>query len=263
MHSRDVWRQPHHQDPYRTGPPEHPPNNGNQWTVPPPPRPPRRSSTWLLASIGVLGAVVVVTFLLLLTHQRPEAARTGQADHAGAAVPTAGSDRHDPTSTTSGGEPAPPASAPTGAEYGREQPAVGDCVDTSRGSKGGVVLYRADCDAPSTPLVLDRVVPPDQRCEPHGYASIRGFDNRVMCFAWMVRPGDCLELEGPRKAPCAAGAPPDYGTVTITDVRVGATDGSGCADPNRWLQAGSGAQRGVGCFLPTSMANSLRPGTSR
>jgi hypothetical protein len=245
------------------GPPHSGPVNGQRWVPPPlpPPRRPRRSPIVAIVAIAVVVALIIT---IVLTRDSDSASHVGvrRADPAASTTPT----QPQPGGPDGGSAPVrPPASLgapPTGVEYGSEQqPAPGECVDTGRTDKG-VVLYRADCNVPTTPLVLDRTMAASQKCEPHGYYSIRGFDQRVMCFTWQVQEGDCLDLNGPRQAPCKAGGPPDYGTVTVTGLHVGGTDGTGCPDPNRWLQAGHGSTRGVACFMPTGMTESGAPAPS-
>ena len=265
-HPRDLGQHPP-QPPagvaYPSAGPGQAPTNGQHCTVPPPP--PRNRTGAILIVIIIVGLVVgAVTTAVLVTRNRDSAPAnaTAQSTERVAVTPPAQPRPSEPASGPSGtGRIPSSAGAPTGTAYGHDQPAVGACVDTARNSSG-VLLYRADCDDPNTPLVLDRIVAAAEKCEPHGYASIRGFDGNVMCFAWNARQGDCLELEGPRKAPCSAGSPPNYGTVTVTALHTGGTDGTNCTDPNRWLQAGHGPTRGVACFMPTAMVGTERPATS-
>ncbi len=249
------------------GPPNSGPVNGQYWTPPPlpPPQRPKRSPIVFVVIVAIAVAIAVIITIVLAHDSDPAASSAGvrPASPAASTTPT----QLRPARPSDGGSaPArPPASVgelPTGVEYSDEQqPTPGECVDAGRTDKG-VVLYRADCNDPTTPLVLDRTLIASQKCEPHGYYSIRGFDEQVMCFTWQVREGDCLDLNGPGKAPCKGGGPPDYGTVTVTGVHVDGTDGTGCPDPNRWLQAGHGPTRGVACFMPTGQTESGAPASS-
>jgi hypothetical protein len=207
----------------------------------------------LVLALVVIVAGAVTTVLLL--DSDPDTTLGGLAGTPASSTPAPPS-----ASTPGGGSATPPkVGEPTGAGYDRDQPTVGECVDTKRSQDGGVLLYRADCAAASTPLVLDRVVPRTERCLPRGYYSVRGFDGSIMCFAWMVQPGDCIILTGPRKADCPPPGNPAQDIATITDVRAGATDGTGCPHPDRWLQAGTGPNRGTACFTPTTVQATAPP----
>lgn len=239
------------------GQPYPPGNNPAAYGQPAAPQRPQRGrrEPWLWIIIAVLAAAVITLLIVVLTDDGSSSQLGGPP--ADVTAPASGHppSTQDTRTTSPGATSSASAPGPTGQEYRPdEQPAVGDCVDTSRNSRGNIVLNRANCADPPTPLVLDSIQ--EQRCPENGYSSIRG-STGVMCFTWNVRSGDCVDLFGPRKAPCSATSSPSGrgGTITITQVKPGSRDGTGCPDPNRFLQAGAGPDRGIACFMPTSMVS--------
>lgn len=196
----------------------------------------RRMTIAIFVVIGLLIALLAVVLAEIGSSSRLVGANLGISTR----PPTP------PPSTQDNGPERPSAQSalatgPTDEVYrGDEQPAVYACVDTSLHQRGDIVLHRAQCADPHTPLILDNIQA--RRCTEHGYSSIRGSSGDVLCFTWNVRTGDCVDLYGPRKAPCSPTSTPSGrgGTITITEVKPGGRDGTGCPDPNRFLQAGAG-----------------------
>lgn len=243
------------------GPGQLPHPAGPPWPAAPPPPPSRRRHRALL--IAVVAAVVVgagVLAIVLTTGGGSNSQLIAAPGSSPVAAPTAASDAPNPSGTTPNGSRPLPPPTPTGEPYDNDDPQVGDCADLAR-RPTGIIIYHATCDDPAATLVLESILPENEKCPGKGFFGLKTLSKKAMCFTYNVKVGECVDMQIPRRAACADPAAPTGGkpVVTVADIRRGQQDGTGCADPTFILQVGKGNDRGVACLADSKQNTPPKP----